>query len=550
METASQQHVIVFNGEIYNHSILRGGMREVPFSGHSDTETILHAIARRGIGAVRDFNGIFALAFLDRGQEKLYLARDPFGVKPLYYCQSGDTLVFSSEIKPVQALVRDEISPENLAELLRLRFSPSPDTLFKNIRKVRPGHVLEVDLKGPRLTMREYPFAAVPQPGSSLSFEAAVSRYGELFEQAVERQLMSDVEVGVLLSGGVDSALVAAFAQKRSGRPLKAFTVGFLDQDDSDEVADAAETAAYLGMDHHVTRIGFDDFLNTVKNCVGIVEEPVATTSVIPMFYLSELVSGHLKVVLSGQGADEYLGGYGRYQGEIYARLLPSFIVKCLQPLVSAAGVKNAQLLRGVNTLRNTDDQKRFLEAYSVFAPDEIKRLIGFDDLRSESRISYLYEVLGCSRMTEAVERMMSLDMRLNLADDLLLYTDKITMHHSIECRVPMLDLNLVRFVESLPYHYRVRLRRGKIIHKAFAQKALPASIIHRKKKGFQSPTRHWFSKDNVVRDILLDRSSRFSAYFDNAEVTRVLDEHAKGFNRDRHIFLLLSLYYWMERYA
>jgi asparagine synthase (glutamine-hydrolysing) len=190
------------------------------------------------------------------------------------------------------------------------------------------------------------------------------------------------------------------------------------------------------------------------------------------------------------------------------------------------------------------------LSAYSVFAADEIKRLTGFDDLRSASRVRYLYELLGCSRRTEAVERMMALDMRLNLSDDLLLYTDKVTMYHSIECRVPMLDLELVRFVESLPYHYRVRLRQGKVIHKSFAEKALPATIIHRQKKGFQSPTRSWFSKGNVVRDILLDRSSRFSNFFNSVEVAKVLDEHAKGFDRDRHIFLLLNLHYWIEQYA
>lgn len=258
---SSGRYNIIFNGEIYNHLDLRRFIGDVAFKGHSDTETILHLFAQKGIEAVRDLNGIFAFAFVDKDKGKLYLARDPFGVKPLYYCQDGNRLVFASELKPLQKLVGDVVNPDNIAELLRLRYSPSPDTLFSKIKKVRPGHVLEVDLLDPALPMRDFPFIPSASAPLNISFDTAVDQYGALLEAAVQRQLMSDVEVGILLSGGIDSALVAAFARKNSDYRMKAFTVGFKDQDDSDEIVDAAETAAILNMEHHTTRIGFDDFL-------------------------------------------------------------------------------------------------------------------------------------------------------------------------------------------------------------------------------------------------------------------------------------------------
>jgi len=553
MFTMNRRFIIVFNGEIYNHLDLRRKLSDVHFRGHSDTETILYYIAKYGPNAVCDFNGIFSLAFLDVEKKKLLLCRDPFGVKPLYYCwQKPNELVFASEIRPIQQMVHDTVDLDNLSELLRLRYSPSPDTLFKNIRKVRPGHIVSVDLSESGLKIFESPIISSSQSylKSSITYSDAVDQYGYLLRQAIERQLMSDVEVGILLSGGIDSALVAKFAQENTSRPMKAFTVGFKNQDESDEIKEAHETASYLGLEHIVTRIGFDDFLESIRGCIGIVEEPLATTSIIPMYYLSKLASQKVKVILSGQGADEPLGGYGRYQGELYRCFFPSILAKIFKPLAKLVGVRNDQILRGLDTFQHMNDIPRFLSAYSVFHDDKIEKLIGIHDHKSAKRLQYTYDLLECVRRKNSVERMMAVDLRMNLADDLLLYTDKITMHHSLECRVPMLDLELVRFIESLPYHYRVKLRRTKIIHRDFARKVLPESIINRKKKGFQSPTKIWFRRSGPVREILLDHSSRFVNFFDLAEINNVLKEHENGFNRERQIFLLLGLYFWMEEFA
>jgi asparagine synthase (glutamine-hydrolysing) len=196
------------------------------------------------------------------------------------------------------------------------------------------------------------------------------------------------------------------------------------------------------------------------------------------------------------------------------------------------------------------DDVSRMLSAYSVFDPDEIKQLTGIEEVKSLERTRYVYDLLGCASRRERVARAMSVDLRMNLSDDLLLYTDKITMHHSIECRVPILDLELVRFVESLPARFRVRLGRGKRIHKDYAMRRLPSQVVNRRKKGFLSPTRKWFKMNDRIRQILLDPGSRFSSWFDHHAVEKVLADHDKGLNRERHIFLLLATCYWMEAFA
>jgi len=548
MWTRSRRHAIVFNGEIYNHRELRAELDYHDYRGHSDTETILNFLAARGVRSAERFNGIFAFALADFDARKLYLARDGFGVKPVYYRAAGRTLVFSSELRGIRQFFDDPLNVDSLAELLRLRYLPAPDTLFENIRKLRPGHIAEVDLAGSELRVTEYPFMRSWVRSAPIrNREDAVEQYGSLLKSGVERQLLSDVEVGVLLSGGIDSAVVGTLAQRAAPYKMKAFTVGFSETSAADEIQDAAETARLAGLDHHVVRIGLRQFLDLLPSINTIIEEPLATTSIIPMFSLAKLASSHVKVVLSGQGADETMGGYRRYQIELLRGFVPRAAVPALRRLSELAGVKSDPILRGLDSVSETDDIRRFESVYSVFSRDQIERLIGRDNSRATERIEYFFNLLRCQHQAQSVERMMNLDARMNLADDLLLYTDKITMHHSLECRVPLLDLDLVRFVESLPYRYRVGLWSGKRIHKWYARRILPAPILNRKKKGFLSPTEQWFKSQDTLREILLDRNSRFSTYFNLREVENVLAAHQAGSNRDRHIFLLLSLHYWMR---
>lgn len=546
-------YAIIFNGEIYNHHELRGKLlNNILFKGHSDTESILYYLIENGISSVKDFNGIFAFAFLNLKTSKLFLVRDPFGVKPLYYYQKNNDLIFSSEIRPIKSKFKNrELDKDSLACLLRLRYNPSPFTLYQNLKKIHPGHYLEVDLKSTDISIDERSYldgGFVFAQSSIKSNEVDV--YGDYFEKAVERQLLSDVPVGILLSGGVDSAMVAAVAQQHSNVPLKAFTIGFEGDHCEDEIYDASKTAEFLGLDHYVKRISFDDFLSRFKECAEIVEEPLATTSIIPMYYLSELASKHVKVVLTGQGADEPLGGYPKYKSELILSAIPEAIQKLMKGLLSNFHFKNEKFERGMSALGISNELQRFLAIYEVFSNSEINELISHQDITSIDRVSYFYKILNCEEKKHSVERMMALDTRMNLADDLLNYTDKITMNFALECRVPILDLDLIKYIESLPYQSKLSLTNGKIIHKEFAKKLLPDEIINRKKKGFGSPTTQWFkSESSAIKNILLNDSTPFAEVFNQKKVAEIIAQHENGYPKEKQIFLLLGVYYFLENF-
>ena len=356
------------------------------------------------------------------------------------------------------------------------------------------------------------------------------------------------MEVGILLSGGVDSAIVAALAKKNYGGTLKAFTIGFEGENFEDEIEDAAETARILDLEHHFKKISFSDFLAQIKKCTQVVEEPLATTSIIPMYFLAELASKHVKVVLTGQGADEPLGGYKKYKLELLRSNVPFFLRGLIFPFVKFANVKNETVFRGSNALRIQSELERFLVAFEVFDVGEIEKLIQVTDLLSEKRVHYFYDILQFKNKISSAEKMMALDTRLNLADDLLNYTDKLTMHFSMECRVPMLDLELVKYIEYLPRRFKLNLIKEKRIHKKYAEALLPDEIINRKKKGFQSPTRNWFVKESkIIKDILLQSGSNFSKVFNQTFVSEIIKQHTLGYNREKQIFLLLTIYYWLE---
>ena len=548
MVSSCGRYAIIYNGEIYNHIELRKKLPDVQFHSHCDTETILYYLKQFGISGVRDFNGIFSFAFLDLVESKLYLARDPFGVKPLYFWESGNSFVFSSEIAPIQKLAPiltvDKVA---MASLLRLRYNAAPETLSTEIGKIPPGHYSVLDLNNDIRTQSVYYPSDRPQVTNAPSVNV-VEEYASKIEEAVKRQLLSDVDIGVLLSGGIDSAVIGALAKKYYKGNLQAFTIGFEGDYLEDEIDDAAKTAKILGIEHHYKRISFEDYLNQIRMCTRIVEEPLATTSIIPMYYLAELASSKVKVVLTGQGADEPLGGYKKYKLELLRSKVPTFLRGSILPLMRFARVRNEVMLRGSNALRVESEVERFLTAFEVFDPNEIQKLIGVQDHLSLKRVKYFYDIISFKENISAVEKMMALDSRLNLADDLLNYTDKLTMHFSLECRVPMLDLELVKYIESLPRRFKLNFSEQKRIHKTYSKTLLPNEIINRTKRGFQSPTRKWFIRNSdTLKDILLQPGTNFSKVFHQRHIAEILSQHQDGYNKEKQIFLLLSIYYWLE---
>lgn len=541
---------IVFNGEVYNHLDLRKKLPSgIKFNGHSDTETVLYYLIHNGIEGLKDFNGIFAIAFLDISKQNLIIARDPFGVKPLYFFEEGSSFIFSSEIRPIQYLInKKEIDKDSLATLLKLRYNASPFSMFKSIKKVRPGECISIDIKEKfEKKISNYAINSVFKI-NDIGFDDALKIYEKNLEKAVKRQLLSDVDIGVMLSGGVDSALIAYYAKKHYRGNLKAFTIGFEGSFSENEILDAQKTAAFLNIEHYIKKITFNDFLLLIEECTRIIEEPLATTSIIPMYYLSKLTSEHVKVVLTGQGADEPLGGYGRYKSEIFRNKIPSYSRSFIKPIIKLLSPKNEQFLKGASAIRIKNRVLRFIKTYEVFTDAEIIRLIGVKDHLSNKIITEMIDEFKFSEEYSDAEIMMAIDSRLNLSDDLLNYTDKITMNFSIECRVPMLDIDLVNYIESLPEKFKLNFRNGKIIHKELAKKILPESIVNRPKKGFQSPTKAWFKNEmKTIKNILLEKQTPFAKIFNLDEVEKVLEEHLRGFNKERQIFLFLSLFYWLK---
>ena len=543
---------VTYNGEIYNHLELRKELRTA-WRGHSDTETLVECLAAWGLQATLPrLNGIFAFAALDVVANRLYLVRDPFGVKPIYYAAAGDGgLAFSSELRALPAL--DGAAPDpNLQALLAfltLRFVPSPSTLFEGIKRLPPGHFLAKDLATGKDDLRCY--TRYPAERFRGTLDEAVEGYYAQLSQAVKRQLLSDVPVGILLSGGVDSGLVAALAAEQAGK-LPSYTVGFGADHDACELADAAETAALLGLDYHAVIVTPDELWNAFESCVAAVEEPLGTPSILPMWHLTRRAREDVTVVLTGQGCDEPWGGYRRYQAEIWRRRLPlPHLLGLLEPLLRHLPSVPELLERAVASIPVADRVQRFAQIYTPFSTDLREQLTGSREPGcAAGSIRYWLDWLGRSDLPD-VQAMMAIDARMGLADNFLLYGDKISMAHSLEARVPMLDIELVKFVESLPVEYRVSARGGKIAHKLAAARHLAPAIVNRRKKSFLAPFGTWSRtlwKDRVA-DILLDPQARAWAWFKRAAVERLLSEHLSG-RRDRseQLFALTSLFLWSRQ--
>jgi len=557
MASGDGNSFITFNGEIYNHADLKPKMKFADFRGHSDTETIVNFFNEVNVGCnLKHLNGIFGFAILDQKNQKLYLTRDRFGVKPLYYYFKNNQIIFSSELRPFKHYIKVEYDRENVVEGLKMRYVGAPDTIFNDIKKVEAGQVLTFDLSGEEIEISKEYYVLTPKMGSrKQEFASLVKEYGDLFEQAVERQLMSDVEIGVLLSGGIDSALVAAVAKNKSAKPLKTFTVGFKEGlFDSDEIEMAKVTAQTLNLENIHVRTDFVDFIGDLKKIIRIVEEPIATNSIIPMYSLSKLTSEHVKVVLSGQGADEPLYGYRKYKGLIFLKHLEKYnILRKGLRLTGIRNVKKEDVRRFYDAAVEQDMLTAYREYNSISSGNELSRLLNKAGLTDTSTILKKKQSLFKEKWNTRIPSGQSivtfpfLDLRNSLADDLLMYTDKLMMHFSVECRVPILDNDLIEFIESLHHSYKLSFSKGKIIHKKFAEAYLPSSIVHRKKIGFATPASKWYTTHKQLINDIICSNKEMMKIFNTDAIKEVLNTHEQNQNGEKQILLLLSLALLME---
>ena len=534
---------IVFNGEIYNHADVR---RELEAAGHRyrtrcDTETIVHAYEQWGDACVEHLRGMFAFAIWDAPRRRLLLARDRLGVKPLYWAECGGRLLFGSEIKSILAstLVRPEADESRLPELLGTRYLSGDGTLFRGIKRLLPGHTLTFE--DGRVAIRQYwDVPAGPNAETAgLSDRAAVARFRELLEEAVRIRLMADVPLGMFLSGGLDSSAIAAIMARQIDRPLQTFSVAFR-QHAFSELDYARQVSSAIGADAHEVVIDEADYFGALPRLIWHEDEPIAHPSSVPLYFVSELARQHVKVVLTGEGSDELLAGYGKYPRALVnwrAAAAYGVLPAPIRAWVADTLVPRLPGRLGKYARRSFVSVDRTPEAmfFDNFAAIGLKRqqslltgriLAGAETAYGPSR-EYFDRPNGSSTV---LDRLLYADLKTYLVE-LLMKQDQMSMAASIESRVPFLDHKLVEFAAGLPPRMKLRGFTTKWILREAVRTILPPSILSRPKMGFPVPFALWMRGPwgQLARDVLLDRRTRERGIIEAPAVARLIDAHAAG---------------------
>ena len=548
---------VIFNGEIYNFLELK---RELQSHGHvfrtnSDTEVIIHGYKQWGDEVFNRLNGMFGLAIWDVRQKRLVLARDAFGIKLLYYRIDNDSLTFGSEMRAVRATMPGnmEIDPTSLNLFLRYRFTPSPYTILKGVHKLAPGSKLTVQ-DGSYQLSRWYRFQ--PEPfAPPKSIDEAREELLSIYKATIRRQLISDVPVGLLLSGGIDSGLLLGL-MNLNGSAWPTYTVGYGSTFDQDELGDAAETARLLGSKHHSVTLTKSIFEGALPKIVLALEEPIAASSIVPMYFVCERARQDVKVALVGQGPDELFGGYKRHLGVRYGELwsrLPSGMRTIISSTVRALP-RNETLKRGVYSLAIPDRMRRYQHVLSILPDGQVEELFQEGLLAPDAGDSILdcwTDLTNLMEGTDELGGLQFLEVRSTLPDELLMYADKLSMAHGLELRVPFVDKEIVEYVERLPASLKVRHGSRKWLHRQVCASYLPDSILKRPKRGFAvNVVDSWFrgAIDNKMADTLLDGGSKIYQYLRPTAVRDLFQQHATG-RQDNHkiLFSLVLFEEWLR---
>lgn len=554
---------VVQNGEIYNYRELRAPLERAGhrFRTHSDTEVLVHLYEDHGADFAERLRGMFAVAIWDRHRRRVVLARDRFGIKPLYYRLTPTSFSFASELKSLVCHpdFQREVEPRALEAFLAYGFVPAPLTIYRGVRKLPAGHVLVWDLDQPSdVRLHRY---ARPLPVDRERVDTRDER--ELAHELIERlrdsvraHLVSDVPVGILLSGGVDSSALTAMAATTSSAPVSTFSIGFNERG-FDERDRARLVAQRYGTDHHELVLE-PDSVDLLPKIATVFDEPFADSSAIPTFIVSQLARQHVKVVLSGEGGDELFGGYGYYTGHLLAPYI-GWLASPLRPLVDRLPSSS----NGVSTLDHK--AKRFvhgaslraLERHSrwksILSPEERAAVLdGLARARGDP-VDLLRATFAESAHAAPLARIMDLDLSVFLVEDMLVKTDRASMAHSLETRVPFLDPVVTDFALSLPTTTKVcGLSKKRLLRKAL-RPYVPSEVLDGSKKGFSIPVAAWLRGDllPMVRDALAPSVLRRQGFFDPAAVTALVDAHVAG-TRDygQQLWSLLVFSLWCERYG
>lgn len=551
---------VVFNGEIYNFEELRGQLcdRHI-FRSRTDTEVIVHLYEEFGLDCVAMLRGMFAIAIWDAREHRLILARDRVGKKPLYYAKGHNSLTFASELKAllVGAPPRD-VDPVAMHHYLTFQYVPAPWSIFRGIKKLRPGHILVCDRGA--CTERAYWSVTYREKRRGRSDLECQEEFLSLLENATRLRLASDVPLGAFLSGGMDSSTIVALMSKLTTQPVKTFSIGFK-EDAFNELPYAREVAKKFGTDHHelIVEHSAIDILPTLAR---VFDEPFADSSAIPTYYVSQLSRQFVTVILNGDGADELLAGYPRYHVSAFDRAMYRLCQISTQEhiynVIRKLPVRGALLARIKNRLERLSQpfSHTYLGRVCFFGPDEKDELYTSEFRRTVQGADSLdllidwFEKVASSNL---LDQLLGVDTMSYLPDDLLVKVDRATMAHGLEARSPFLDHHLVEFCAALPTEYKIRHGETKYLLRTVMKDNLPSSILQRSKMGFGVPIDQWFrgSCRGIVEEILLSSRCLQRGYFEPDQIRRLVQEQRQGLTSyGSRVYALLMLELWHREYV
>jgi asparagine synthase (glutamine-hydrolysing) len=565
---------VSFNGEIYNHADVR---RELEPHGHvyrtkSDTETIVHAYEQWGDDCVHRFRGMFAFALWDASKRRLLLVRDRLGVKPLYWTKVGDTLLFASEIKALVAsgLFEPVANEAALPEVLSTRSIAGSETLFRGVHKLLPGHLLVFE--NGAMSIRQYWDVPAGRPegrhyanGRSANLQVrrrdVVGQFRALLEESVRLRLMSDVPLGMFLSGGIDSSAIAALMARMIDRPLQTFSVAFQERA-CNELEYAREVAQAIGAQGHEVVVDARDFFGALPRLVWHEDEPIAHPSSVPLYFVSALARQHVTVVLTGEGSDELLAGYGKYPrnvwnwraGTIYERMVPRAARRAIADgVVPRLPDRLGRYARRSFLAMDRAPQSMFFDNFASIRLADQRRLLAarFGDALDPAHVYASSMTHFDTPNGTLLDRLLYADMKTYLVE-LLMKQDQMSMAASIESRVPFLDHKLVEFAASLPDEWKLSGWTTKRVLREAMRDVLPKAVLNRPKMGFPVPFASWVRGpwNQVARDVLLDRRTRERGVLEPAAVERLLRDHAsRRTDGGDRIWALMNLELWYRTF-
>ena len=535
----TNRFAIVFNGEIYNHLELRKRCNISSWQTRSDTETLIVLFEQFGIDKTLSMLiGMFAIALFDKKEDKLYLIRDRVGIKPLYWTHQNGEFVFASELKGFAPYLKQNLSDKSLIQFMSFGYTPANGSYYKDIYKLKAGHYIKFDGNGVYQTR----YWHLPKGKIDIEYEGAVDEVERLIRSSIKYRLLSDIEVGSFLSGGIDSSLVSAIMQEQSNQPIKTFTIGFKDKDYNEAVF-AKEVAKHIGSDHYEQIFEVNDVISLMSDMDKYYDEPFGDASALPTMLLSKFTQEKVSVALSGDGGDELFLGYDRYffvyRYYYLLRKFPQFSRDILSFLFRYSN--QDKLEKMAYPIKHLTQENLYSTIASYTKPWMINSMFNIEFVReSFQESSYLefQEIINFDNI-DPFENFSKIDFYRYLPDDILTKVDRASMRYSLEARVPLLDHRLVEFAYTLPTE--IKLKNGaKSILKDVLYKHIPQTLIDRPKMGFAVPLKKWFRAE--MKDMLQDKIESLDERFNKEYLRKLFEQHQKGKNYEAIFWNLMRL--------